>query len=415
MKPIKNAVCPGCTLLCDDIEITDLGPNSVAVNACEIGQAFFQIAVESKHTHSVAGQPVDLETAIRAAANILKRSKSPLICGLDQLTTEAQQSAWKLADQIGATIDTTFSNAGRSNMFALQRVGKVTATIGEIANRSDLLLFWYGDPETTHPRLLERLNKSPDHPNRRVIVIDETETRTAKLADYFVQADRDSCPAILATLRARFAETRMNESLGLAPAGLEPEVFEDLARMIGESRYGSIFYGQTTPDSAFDLVMDSLSRFIRQLNNVTRFVGMGLRTDANAQSAENVLAWSSGYPFAVNHHLNYPRFNQLEYSAETMLNRRQCDAILFATGSEMEDSFRDLSRAAREHVQSIPKIAITPRADFSSDVAIQVGLAGFDESGEFCRIDDISLPLMKAQASAEPSASVILDRIIQAC
>lgn len=416
MNPTKNVVCPGCTLLCDDVEI--MYPESKAVatkNACDKGQKFFQTTFTAKPTHSVSGKPVALDAAIMAAAEILNRSKSPMICGLHQLTTEAQQSAWKLADRLGATIDTTFSNDGRASMFALQRVGRVSATIGEIANRSDLLLFWFCDPETTHPRMLERLNMPPDRPERRVIVVDETETKTAQLADEFIQTDPDSCPAILATLRAQFAETRMEEARMPDSTGLEPKTIEKLASVFAAAKYGSIFFGQTTPDSAYDLATESLSQLIRQLNLVTRFVGMKLRTDGNAQSAENVLAWSSGYAFAVNHHLKYPRYNWLEYSAETMINRGQCDAILFATTSSFRDTFGGMSQRAIDHLGSIAKIAITPVRDFPCEVAIQVGFPGLNESGEFCRNDDVLLPLMNTPTANQPSTAVILDRINQAC
>lgn len=402
-------------MLCDDIEITNTGSRTVAINACDKGQQYFQINGDATPTHSVSGQPVDLEAAINATIEILNQSKSTLICGLDQLTTQAQQAAWKLADKIGATIDTTFSNDARSNMFALQRVGKVTATIGEIANRSDLVVFWFCDPELTHPRLLERLNTPPDHPNRRVIVVDQTETKTAKQADMYIQADRDSCPPILATLRARFAKVSVDENRVRESTGLEPGSIENLADALRQAQYGSIFYGQTTPDSSFDIATESLSQLIRQLNNETRFVAMKLRTDTNAQSAENVLSWSSGYPFAADHRLNYPRFNWLEFSAETILTRGQCDAILFAAGPGLQETFAGLSPTARDHLGSIPKIAITPFVDFQNDVAIQVGIPGLSEAGEFCRNDDISLPLGKTRLTNGISSAEVLNRLIEAC
>ena len=415
MTTSKNTVCPGCTLLCDDVEIINPGPQSIATHACRVGEKYFRVVADTHRAHSVSGQRVTLDAAIQAASKTLVHSKSPLICGLDQLTTEAQQTAWKLADKLGATIDTTFSNAGRASMFALQRVGKVTATIGEIANRSDLVVFWFCDPETTHPRLLQRLNHSTDHPNRRVIVVDQNKTKTAMLADLFIQIDPDFCPATLATLRAVLSQTRIRETQIRESTGLERQAIEEFATLLREASYGSIFYGQTTQESAFDLATDSIHQLIRQLNNVTRFVGIKLRNDGNSQSAENVLAWSTGYPFAVNHHLKHPRFNWLEHSAETTLNRARCDAILFATGSDTEKTFASLSQVAKIHLQSIPRITLSPSADFPSDVAIQVGIPGLNEAGEFCRIDDVSLPISKTLSTNEPSAAEILDRIYRGC
>ncbi len=78
--------------------------------------------------------------------------------------------AVRLADRIGATIDTSLADGNRGSMFALQRVGKVTATLGEISSRSDLVVFWFSDPVSTHPRFLERYARpagAPPHHDAR--------------------------------------------------------------------------------------------------------------------------------------------------------------------------------------------------------------------------------------------------------
>ena len=411
MNAMKHVVCPGCTLLCDDIEIVESGSHPTAINACDRGQRYFENPLRSERKHFVHGEPAQLDAAVDAAVEILSQSKSPLVCGLDQMTTESQQASWKLADTLGATIDTTLSPGDRSSMFALQRVGKVTATIGEIANRSDLVIFWFCDPQTTHPRLLERLSRSSDHPPRRIIVVDQISNKTVEFADSFIQIDRERCPAVLSALRARIAQLQLNETHILETTGLELDVIEDLACALSQAKYGSFFFGQTTPDSTFDLGTNSLSQLVKQLNDMTRFVSMKLRTDANALSAENVLAWSSGYPFAVNHNLEYPRYNWLEFSANEMLARGQCDTILFATLAEAQQTFAKVEVTARDHLDSIPKIALAPFAGFPSDVAFQTGFPGLDESGEFCRNDDISIGLTNTYANGNFSATDILEKI----
>ncbi len=399
-------------MLCDDISFDATSSTPEAINACDIGQAYFQITPAETQTHYIAGEPAELDDAVETAAKTLTESKAPLVCGLENLSTQSQQTAWKIADKIGATIDSSLSNHGRAGTFALQRVGKVTATIGEIANRSDLILFWFCDPVTSHPRLLERLRSSPNSDKRKIIVVDEHTTKTAKLADTFIQAPQINGPAILSGLRAEISQTKLDPFLVELSTGLTSEQIADLFNLMSAAQYGCIVHGQLNPDSAFDVAAQSLYSLIRNLNDVTRFVGLKLRNDRNAQSAENVLAWSSGYPFAANHALGFPRFNWLEHSAESVLTRGECDAILLATSADLSASFSGLSKVAREHLATIPKIILSPIENVSSCVAFQVGVPAISESGEFCRLDDVSMSIRSLLANSTTSANSILERIM---
>ncbi|MFK7770098.1 MAG: hypothetical protein AB8B55_23010 [Mariniblastus sp.] len=405
MKEIKNAVCPGCTLLCDDIAYSGNSPetNVIAGNACGAGQTFFELQSKQKSSHCVSGKQAGRDAAVKAAVDILLSSNAPLICGLDHLTTEAQQVAWKIADRLGATIDTTMSNHGRSSMFSLQRVGKVTATIGEIANRSDVVVFWFCDPEETHPRLLERLGVG-----KKIVVIGEV---NLKCGDAFYRISKNAAADLIAVLRSIIGQKKYDPASAQKATGLTVSQMEQIAGLLVQSKYGAMFYGQTTVDSSFDLANDSLASMFRELNNHTRFVGMKLRLDGNAQSAENVLAWSSGYPFAVSHSQTFPRYNQVEYSAETLLLRKECDAVLFATGPDLQTAFAALSRSGKDHLGSIPKISISPISNFPSDVSFEVGTPGVSESGEFCRNDDVPIPVGVVNDNELDSAEVVLGEI----
>ncbi|MGB1931330.1 MAG: hypothetical protein ACPHO8_18630, partial [Mariniblastus sp.] len=186
----------------------------------------------------------------------------------------------------------------------------------------------------------------------------------------------------------------------------------ELVRELVNAKYGSIFFGQVSEHSRFDVAGDSMARLIRSLNDVTRFVSLKLRSDKNAQSAENVLAWSSGFPFAVNHNLGYPRQNGLEFSAESMLERRQCDAILHASHLSETELVEQLPHSARAHFQVIPRIAFSTQAT-AANVHFQMGIPGINESGEHCRIDNVSMPLKKIHADDWIPAETILDQIRQ--
>lgn len=397
-------VCAGCSLLCDDISFSAKVPD---VKGCQTGADFYEIEAASS-SFKVAGENATFGSAVEAASKVLGNSKAPLVCGLDQLTMQAQIAAWKVAERIGAAVDTTLSNHGRASMFALQRTGKVTATLGEIASRSDLVIFWFCDPASTHPRLLQRLGNT----KRKIVVFDESATETARAADHFFQVDSAKAASVLAGVIALVGDV----SLSSDQLARIPLVLEDLNRIVSEissAKYGSIFFGQPTRDSQFDLSTDLVHSLIRKLNDVTRFVGQKLRTDSNTQSGEDVLAWSSGFPFAINYAQGGPRFNWLEYSTETLLERGECDSILIASGLDLQTTFAGLSRIAKSHLNSIPKVILSPIEGIEGDVSFVVGVAGVNESGDWVRNDGVALPVTSLKENGEVSANEIFEKMLE--
>lgn len=414
MQKPEKFVCAGCTLLCDDIEIDTRADDQRPKNTCTLGNQYFAQPTSPAQTHLIDGTAATLKQAVKAAAELFRKSKSPLICGLDHLSTEAQQASWKIADIAGATVDTTLTNSGRSSLFSLQKIGKVTATLGEIKSRSDLVVFWFCDPEITHPRLLERINSKAPDKSQRIIVVDDRDTATTKLANRFFKVPRENAAELLVHVRNQVAQQANTQASKSEPDTLSAieNTANELVRELVNAKYGSIFFGQVSEHSRFDVAGDSMARLIRSLNDVTRFVSLKLRSDKNAQSAENVLAWSSGFPFAVNHNLGYPRQNGLEFSAESMLERRQCDAILHASHLSETELVEQLPHSARAHFQVIPRIAFSTQAT-AANVHFQMGISGINESGEHCRIDNVSMPLKKIHADDWIPAETILDQIRQ--
>lgn len=414
MQKPEKFVCAGCTLLCDDIEIDTRADDQRPKNTCTLGNQYFAQPTSTAQTHLIDGTAATLKQAVKAAAELLRKSQSPLICGLDHLSTEAQQASWKIADIAGATVDTTLTNSGRSSLFSLQKIGKVTATLGEIKSRSDLVVFWFCDPEITHPRLLERINSKAPDKSQRIIVVDDRDTATTKLANRFFKVPRENAAELLVHVRNQVAQQANIQASKSEPDTLSAieNTANELVRELVNAKYGSIFFGQVSEHSRFDVAGDSMARLIRSLNDVTRFVSLKLRSDKNAQSAENVLAWSSGFPFAVNHNLGYPRQNGLEFSAESMLERRQCDAILHASHLSETELVEQLPHSARAHFQVIPRIAFSTQAT-AANVHFQMGISGINESGEHCRIDNVSMPLKKIHADDWIPAETILDQIRQ--
>src|SRR3954463_2810623 len=104
----KNATCTFCGCVCDDIELHSDGERiSHTKNACVLGEAWFK-----NHTAErlypdalIDGKPASVDEAVEAAAEVLRAAAMPLVYGLSNPTCEAQREAVRLAELVGAVVD----------------------------------------------------------------------------------------------------------------------------------------------------------------------------------------------------------------------------------------------------------------------------------------------------------------------
>jgi formylmethanofuran dehydrogenase subunit B len=152
--------CTTCPLLCADIADT---PTSVT-HACEAGAAAFAAA---RTAATVTGEAwidaaaVARDRAIDAAAAAIVGGRRVLVTGLADATLEAILAACDLAESVGAAVDAGGPEAARLAGPTIARIGEVTAEWDELRDRADLVIFWFCDPTTTHPRFLERFVSPP--------------------------------------------------------------------------------------------------------------------------------------------------------------------------------------------------------------------------------------------------------------
>ena len=181
---VTNVACPGCGCVCDDLTLTVTGDRLVGVEkACAVGEQWFYRHADARRSAvEVDGRVVEFGTAVSRAAELLRASNWPLVYGLSRSATSGQRAAVALAESIGAVIDTTASLCHGPSIMALQAVGEVTCSLGEVRNRADLVIFWGCDPATTHPRHAERysvLAAGKFTPNgradRRVVMIGDAD------------------------------------------------------------------------------------------------------------------------------------------------------------------------------------------------------------------------------------------------
>jgi len=417
LETFENIGCTVCGCVCDDLRITlEGGRIARAEGACRLAEPWFlgQDTLQPP-VAQIAGQAASLEAALVRATDILRTASSPLIYGLSRSSTEGQRAAIALAEQIGATIDTTASRCHAPSVMALQEVGESTCTLGEIKNRADLVIFWGSNPVESHPRHFERYSVLPrgrfipgGRADRTLVVADVKPTASTEAADLFLPVKPGCDFEALVTLRSL---VRGGPVEATASTGAPLPLLKDLAHRMKSCRYGIVFFGLGLSMTGLGHHnVEALLLLVRDLNAYTRFFARRMRVQGDVTGADTVLTWQTGYPFSVSLSRGYPRYNPGEFSAQNMLERGEVDACLLV-GSEGVARF---SEAAVEHLRRMPTIALdhpTIESAIPPTVRFTTAVYGVHRPGTAYRMDGIPIPLRAFLPTDYPSDGDVLSMI----
>ena len=420
LKIVEDATCTFCGCVCDDIQLTVEGHSiKKAKKACVLGTSWFlNHEIEDRAPCYIEGKPASVEAGIRKAAGILHSAKYPLVYGLSDTTVESQRVAVGIADWIGANLDTTTSVCHGPSGMAFQGAGESTCSLGEVKNRADMVIFWGSNPAESHPRHFTKYSLMPKGlfvPNgrkdRTCVIVDVRKTKSAKAADIFIPIRPRKDFEALWTLRALANDIELDPEQVERETGNPLSLWQDLMDRMKSCRYGVIFFGMgLTMTRGKHANSEGILSLTRDMNRHTRFTCKPNRGHGNVTGADNVVSWRTGYPFAVNLGRGFPRFNPGEYTASDVLARGEADAAMIIAS----DPMANFSQPARNHLGSIPYIALDPKetpTTRSAAVSFTVATYGINVPGTVYRMDDVPIPLRPAFDSPLPSDLEILKGI----
>ena len=404
--------CTFCGCLCDDVGLVAEGGVIVEVHrGCEAGRArLLGLAVvdDSNPSPRIDGKGANAEDALNAAARLLRGARAPLVLGFDASTNETVQQAAALADRLGALIEVGDARTSWPRITAMQRGGAVGATLGEVKNRADLVVFWGADPLTTHPRHWERYSVEPSgrfvpegRGGRRVVVVDVGRTRTAEAADDFMEIRPECELNVLQVLRALLREARLDHRRVESATGCTLDDLNRLAETLRSARYGAWFTGPLLRGGAIEQAEargHAVTGLVRELNRTTRFVALGLGGPGNAPGAEGVLAWQSGLTPGVDFGAGHPESRAWETTAEGRLDRGEFDCAVVVGGAALDR----MTPERRLRLQSRPWVFLGAgghEGATAASVAFPAATPGIDGSGTMTRVDGVCLPVRAAQKS----------------
>ncbi|MEM2727046.1 MAG: formylmethanofuran dehydrogenase subunit B [Archaeoglobaceae archaeon] len=411
---MQDVICTFCGSVCDDGEF-DTEKKKVK-KFCRLGSSKFAEKQRIK-APMIDGKEVSYETAIEKAAEILANAKKPLLYGWASTANEAIRLGVLLAEKLGGVYDQCASVCHAPGTLAVIEEGLPGATLGSIKNRADVVIFWGSNPAEAHPRHGLRYSISAkgllvkDRKQRKVIVVDVRPTKTAKMADMFVQIKPGYDYAIISALRAIIsgsADVVPNEVGGVAK-----EKLIELADIMKKAKYGVIFYGLgVTQSRGRDRNIENAIKLIQLLNRTTRWVIWPMRGHYNVVGAGEVPAWEVGYQYAIDFSRGYARFSPAEFSAVEVLKRRDCDAALIIAS----DPVAHFPMSAVKHLKQIPVIQIDPYPNMTTllaKIVIPSAVYGIEAEGTTYRMDCIPLRVKKIIDTNYWTDEKILEEILK--
>jgi formylmethanofuran dehydrogenase subunit B len=418
----EHIVCGFCGCVCDDIKVTvEDGRVTGVKQACALGRAWL-MGHSTESCNSVAlvdGEPAPLDEALDVAARYLASSRNPLIYGLSSTVCEAQRQAVELADLLGSNLDTCASVCHGPSGMGFQYAGDSTCTLGEVKNRADLVIYWGANSAEAHPRHFARYAVMPKglyrpggRKERTAVVIDIRPTATSRLADLFLQIRPGRDFEAIWALRSLVRGIPLDES-SVAITGLTLAQLQDLAQRMMACKFGVLFVGLgLTQTRGRQLNTAAAMLLIRDLNAHTKFALQPLRGHGNVTGHDQVIAWQTGYPFAVNFGRGYPRYNPGEFTAVDLLARREVDAAVIVAA----DPVCNFPRASSRYLSEIPTICLDNHdtdTTKAARVVIHTGTSGINVEGTFYRMDNVPVRMHKFLPSPYPSDEEVLSEITE--
>ena len=346
----------------------------------------------------IDGQEADIGAALTRAAELLRRARRPLLHGFGGATVEDVRSALALADRLGALVAVGHAASPWPGAAAVALRGASTATLGEVRDRARVVVIWREDPEVTHPRLLERLGltqraRDPDAAGRTLVVVDDRDTATAARADVRLRWPAAGDLEALVTLHALQRGVAGDPGDGLA------EALRELLHRLASVPHVAFVHGPAlTAGRGGQRRALALHELVRSLSQERHAVTLALPPAPGDRTAEDVLAWQTGYGAPVDLAGGHP---ELVTATAPLIAAEGVDVALRVEG-DPGPSDSDVTEIALGGGHGGAQAA----------VFIRTAAAGVEAAGTAHRLDGVPLALQAPLGGDAPTAAGLLTRLL---
>lgn len=405
--PSFPLVCTACSCLCDDLVADTDGERITSIeNACVRGAAFIYASQkpERRATCTVRGQPVFAQAAIAEAARLLKRSRHPLIFGLDNSTSEAQVAGIGLAERLGVTVDDTSSFCHGTTVEAILRGKLATCTLEE-AQKADTIIYWGANPYHSHPRHLskfsyyvrDRFREAGWVPDVTLAAVEVRDTETTSLCRplFRLKPGEDG----------RF----IREALAFARNGEGGSAVRSLVELVRRSRFCVIFVGLGLVYSV-DNELSSFFELVSEFGNSARCAVVPMVGHYNSGGFNRAMFDRTGFVNRVSFGDGVKSGPESSF-LEQVRNRKP--DLLFVIGS---DPFSSQPASLMRNLEGVPIICLDPFiTETSRRAAVVLGgvVSGIECGGSARRVDGTMVALKPVKAGTALNDEDFLIQILE--
>ncbi len=405
-KEVRNCSCSYCGNNCDDITYLLKDNKIVGVrHACRIGASKIindqdqRLLFPMIRNEDNILEETTWDIALDKVAELLTNSIRPVLYGWGETSVEAIKKGCKIAQLTGSVIDNQSTICHGTTIQAFQKVGHPVTTLGEVKNRSDVIIYMGTNPMDDHPRHLSRYTAFPEgffRPNgrkdRTIITIDPKNTNTAKISDQWIQFEMNEDYTFLNALRMVINNQEIDET---SIAGVDIKTIHKLAETMKNAENGVLFFGLGVSQTITkQRNVDILIQIIEDLNRYSKWSMLPMRGFFNVNGFNITMTSLTGYPYAVDFARGYPRYMIGETTTIDLLNRREVDFFL-AVAADPGVQFPGYSL---RQLVDIPVVQIDthwgPYTELS-DIVLPSTRVGVETAGTGYRMDSIPIYMKK--------------------
>jgi formylmethanofuran dehydrogenase subunit B len=204
----------------------------------------------------------------------------------------------------------------------------------------------------------------------------------------------------LATLRAMILGTKSTQLAKRA------QKHKSAVQQLKAAKYGvAVWQSGALDEPAVEMLMG----LVRDLNQSSRFSALPLAAAGNANGANFISSWLTGFPVRTSFGQGQPEHDPWAFSAERMVVSGEADAALWLSAFDT---------ALPEWVNRVPAVALVARGSRPNiwpNVLVEVGTPGIDHDGVFFRPETGALGFQaSSQQTDVPRADQVLADILAA-
>ena len=312
----------------------------------------------------VKGQAVETDAAVAAASDLLAAARTPVFVGLCA-DVAAVRAAYRLAERIGASLDSVAGPGLYAELGSLGAGGAMTTTAPETLGRADVLLV-VGKRPWDGGFVAEVAASQPTRgraagAERSVLSLGGPKNGGSRHVAY--GAGNAGLAAAIGHVRA-FVRGNLGGD----------HAFADLAKRLSGAAFGVAIYDAGELGA---VGVEMLQGLVKDLNDTTRFFALGLADPFQGRAVTQLSAWTTGQAPRVGFGRHQPEHDPWRFDSARQIREGEADAALWLAA---------LPAPRPDWLGRLPSVAIVGEgsaeaAGDTAEIVIAVGVPGESAGG----------------------------------